>query len=381
MVVEDESIVALDIEHSLRSLGYAVPALAASGEEAIEKAGEIRPDLVLMDITLKGNVDGVEAAEHIRLHYDIPVVYLTAHADDTTLARAKITEPFGYILKPFEDRQLHITIEMAFYKHKMERKLRENEQWLAAILRSIDDAVIATDTGGFISFMNPQAEALTGWRQSEVMGKDVAEVLHLQNEEGRDLSLSPSARAIREGTVVGIADQALLVSRDGSQTPIDCSAAPIRDEKANVTGSVLIMRDITERKHAEEVLRQAAQRFRSLVEATSDMIFTLAADGTTTSLNPAFEAITGWPREQWMNKPFAPIIHPEDQASHAEMVQRALRGETPPWCEVRMLSKSGGYVVMELTATPQTRHGQVIGVWGVGRDITQRKRMEEAMRP
>ena len=124
-------------------------------------------DLVLMDIVLEGDMDGVKAAEHIRNHFDIPVVYLTAYSDDTTLQRAKITEPYGYILKPFQERELYTTIEMALYKHKMERKLKENEQWLATTLKSIGDAVIATDTKGFVTFMNPVAEVLTGWKQEE----------------------------------------------------------------------------------------------------------------------------------------------------------------------------------------------------------------------
>jgi len=106
LVVEDESIVARDIQNTLQSLGYDVPTVISSGKAAIQKAQENRPDLVLMDIVLKGKIDGIEAAEHIRSHFNIPVVYLTAYTDDKTLERAKITEPFGYVVKPFEDREL-----------------------------------------------------------------------------------------------------------------------------------------------------------------------------------------------------------------------------------------------------------------------------------
>ena len=127
LVVEDESIVALDIQSQLRSLGYAVPAVVSSGAEAIRKAGETRPDLVLMDIRLKGEMDGVEAAGQIWARFGIPVFYLTAYADEDTLQRAKITGPFGYILKPFEGRELHTTIEMALYRHRSEQALRESE--------------------------------------------------------------------------------------------------------------------------------------------------------------------------------------------------------------------------------------------------------------
>ena len=120
-----------------------------------------------MDIMLKGDVDGITAADRIRELYGLPIVYLTAYADDNTLQRAKVTDAFGYILKPFEERELSITIEMALYKHRIEARLRESERWLATTLRSIGDAIIAADTTGAITFMNPIAERLTGWTIAE----------------------------------------------------------------------------------------------------------------------------------------------------------------------------------------------------------------------
>ena len=179
MIVEDEGIVVLDIRSNLQELGYEVAGVASSGEEAIEKVAEERPDLVLMDIRLQGRLDGIDAAGQIRARFDIPVVYLTAHADEATLQRAKLTEPFGYLLKPFEERELQTTIELALYRHKMERKLRESERWLATTLKSIGDAVIATDDYGHIKFMNPVAEALTGWSQADALDEEFQKVLEL----------------------------------------------------------------------------------------------------------------------------------------------------------------------------------------------------------
>lgn len=125
MIVEDLNITALDLKNRLRKMGYEVCALAGEGEEAIEKAQQVRPDLILMDIRLKGEIDGVQAAEKIREKLDIPVIYLTAHADETTLQRAMVTQPYGYVLKPFEEKELRITIEMAMHRHREEAKLRE----------------------------------------------------------------------------------------------------------------------------------------------------------------------------------------------------------------------------------------------------------------
>lgn len=137
LVVEDESIIAKDIQNSLKNLGYAVPAIASSGEEGLTKAAEMLPDLALMDIVLKGGMDGIEVAEHMRDRYGIPVVYLTAYGDDQTLARAKLSEPFGYVLKPFDERELQSTIEMALYKSQMEKNLRESEGRLQRGLRDL----------------------------------------------------------------------------------------------------------------------------------------------------------------------------------------------------------------------------------------------------
>ena len=158
LVAEDEKLVAKDIDNMLQGLGYEVLGVVARGEDAVARAGQAKPDLILMDIVLKGEVDGIQAAEKIWEAWYIPVIYLTAYADDRTLERAKLTGPFGYILKPFDERELQTTIEMAFYKAGMDRKLREREEWLSTVLRSIGDGVIATDEAGRVTFMNAVAE-------------------------------------------------------------------------------------------------------------------------------------------------------------------------------------------------------------------------------
>jgi PAS domain S-box-containing protein len=259
LVVEDNNIVVMELRDRLQSLGYAVCAVASSGEEAIEKVGEARPELVLMDIRLRGTMDGVEAAEQIRNRFDIPVIYLTSYVDEDTLQRAKVTEPYGYILKPFEEKELYSTIEMAVYKHKIERKLKESERWLATTLRSIGDGVIATDEKGLVTFMNPVAEALTGWKQEDALGRDLKRVFHIVSEETGKVTDNPVAKVTQGGVVVGWANH-ILIAKEGREIPIDDSAAPIRDDKGNVAGVVLAFRDITERKQVDEALeRHAAQ--------------------------------------------------------------------------------------------------------------------------
>jgi PAS domain S-box-containing protein len=257
LIVEDEGIEALDLQHRLTSLGYAAPDIASTGEEAVGKAGESCPELVLMDIMLGGEIDGVTAAEQIQARFDVPIVYVTAYADEVTLQRAKITEPYGYIVKPFKERELHITIDMALYKHKMERKLKESEKWLAMTLRSIGDAVIATDKSGLITFMNPVAEGLMGWKLTEVLNRKLTEVFNIINMDSRKPVEDPVTKVIREGFTVGLANHTILMARDGTEISIDDSAAPIKDDKGNIIGVILVFRDITDREKAEEELRRA----------------------------------------------------------------------------------------------------------------------------
>ncbi|MBU4366718.1 MAG: response regulator [Verrucomicrobia bacterium] len=264
LIVEDESIVAKDIQNSLTGLGYTVAGVVAFGEEAVERVGELKPDLILMDVMLKGAMDGIEAAERIRREHSVPVVYLTAYTDDDTLRRAKVTEAFGYLLKPFEDRELRTTIEMALYKHTMERKLRESREWMETTLRCISDAVIATDAVGCIQFMNTKAENLTGWKPADAIGRKLTDVFCLMQASEMALVENNLTAILEKGAVVRADTDAILISKDGRQAPIAHSAAPIRDDHGTILGVVASFRDITEQKDAQARERQLQDRlFRS----------------------------------------------------------------------------------------------------------------------
>lgn len=177
LIVEDQNIVAMDIQNRLKSLNYIVTGTASSGAGAVKKAGETSPDLVLMDIMLKGDMDGVQAAEEIRYRFGIPVVYLTAYADINTLQRAKITEPFGYILKPFQERELHSTIEMALYKHKVEQEVKERESLFSTTLKAINDGIIITDKKSCVTFINPKGEVITELNYRNAIKEKVENVI------------------------------------------------------------------------------------------------------------------------------------------------------------------------------------------------------------
>jgi PAS domain S-box-containing protein len=257
LIVEDNRVVARDIRGQLSKIGHTVVGMTARSEDAVQLALSTRPEIVLMDIRLEGSLDGIGAAQGIRAHCNIPVIFLTAYADDETVQRAGLTEPFGYLLKPFEELELRTVIEMALYKHAAERKLRESERRFVATLSSIGDAVIATDKETRVTFMNPVAEALTGWPQREALGRSLAEIFHIVNEETRQMVRDPAGQVLSLSTSPGLANHTLLLARDGRELPIDDCGAPIIDDGGGITGAVLVFRDVSHRRQMEETLRKA----------------------------------------------------------------------------------------------------------------------------
>jgi PAS domain S-box-containing protein len=255
LIVEDEGLVARDIHTQLLRGQYSVVGVAASGEEAVALANAEKPDLVLMDMKLEGEMDGINAAREIRERIDVPVIYLTAFADDETLARARLTEPFGYILKPFAEPELKSVIEMALYKHAAERKLRLSEKRFHVTLSSIGDAVIATDEHGAITFMNPAAEELTQRPLSLALDDRFEETFRVRSE--RAAQIDAVAEALRVGAVVALPADILLVRPDGTELPIEATSAPIRDDGGAVSGVVVVFHDATQRRVAEERYRQS----------------------------------------------------------------------------------------------------------------------------
>jgi len=261
LVVEDERVVAKDLQRTLTNLGYEVPVTVATADDAIRAASERCPDLVLMDIRIKGARDGIETAEILKSRFDVPVVYLTAYADQQTVSRAKLTEPHAYLLKPVKIDELRTAVEIAIYKHDMERRHRERERWFATTLRSIGDAVISTDADGFITLMNPMAEEMTGWRTADVRGKRLGEVLRLIDEESQQAVEDPVAQVLRAGKVLHV--HGAIVARAGEQRIIADSAAPILDEAGKLLGVVVVFRDVSEARRLQRRL-EFAERLASL---------------------------------------------------------------------------------------------------------------------
>jgi two-component system sensor histidine kinase/response regulator len=257
LIVEDERIVALDLRARLMRLGYAVAGVCASGQEALRVVEEERPDLMLVDIRIKGGMDGIATVAEIRRRHQVPVIYLTAHSDSDTLARAKTTEPYGYILKPFDEHELRATLETALYKIQMERHSRETERLLSVTLDSIADGIITVDASERVTYLNQGAARLTGVSPEEALGLPLADVC-LLGGAGQPRTPASSGATTERVTVL---------TRGKQPTWVDRTVSQIRDVDGKAQGAVIVFRDITEQQRREQIQNLTYQIAQTALDA------------------------------------------------------------------------------------------------------------------
>jgi PAS domain S-box-containing protein len=241
LVVEDEFITGADLQRRLEKAGYEVPAVVDTGRKAIAAAGEIRPDIVLMDITLKEEMTGIVAAKEISGKYDIPVIFLTAHSDESTVDQAVLSEPFGYLIKPVDDRALRSTIRMALFKHRMELRLRESEEHYRTIARLVDESIYIVNRDLIVTYLNQCAADVLGLPPESVVGKSLQEVL--PKDAGLAL-VAALGEVIASGKPFRHTSGFAFPNR---QVWLDTSLIPFGTEGESVTSVLGISRDITGR--------------------------------------------------------------------------------------------------------------------------------------
>jgi PAS domain S-box-containing protein len=386
IVVEDEAVVAANLQARLQSVGYDVLAVIESGERAVALVGELHPDLVLMDIRLAGKLDGIAAAAQIAERFDVPVIYLTAYTDEETVRRARLTAPYGYVLKPFDVREVLTSIEMALFRHQSERRIRERERWFETTLRSIADAVISTDTKGRVTFLNRVAESITGWSAAEAIGRPISEVMQLLGEDPRLVVENPALVALRTRGSVELTHHVLLRGRDGRETWVDDSAAPIRDDAGQISGAVLVFRDITERRRADEALRASEDRRRLIelaVQHVAEMVMitdaTLDPPGPRILfVNQSFTRQTGYSAEEVLGKTPRLLQGPKTDRTALDGVRAALAAGQPYRTEAINYRKDGSEFIIEWNLIPLRDEHHAITSWvATLHDVTQRRREQE----
>ena len=376
LVVEDDSIIAEDVCQALTRLGYEVASTAESGEEAIKKAASLTPDLVLMDIVLKGAVDGIKAAAHITSNLDIPVVYLTSHSDKATFRRAKETGPFGYLMKPYEERDLAATVEMAIYKHAMESKLKGKEQWLTIILKSMGDGVIVTDVDGKVGFMNPASENMTGFKARESLGKKQEEILELYEEDtGNRL---PDPRDSGHGDFTGEEHSVYIRKRDGTRISIDGSVYSIKGDMGEAAGSLFVFRDVTEKRRTQKLLEKSERFLNTIFDSIHDPFCIFDREYNIVRANEAYAKVKDLFLEELIDKHCYEIIENRDSVCDDCIVQRTFAEAKPNNKEKAHMVKGLPTGWVEIFTYPIfDEDGEVSHVIEYTRDISERKRSDD----
>jgi diguanylate cyclase (GGDEF)-like protein/PAS domain S-box-containing protein len=371
LVVEDESLVALDLDGQLHDMGYQVCACVDNGRDAIARARADRPDLILMDIVLKGDMDGIAAAAVIGKELHIPVLFLSAYSDDQTVERAASVWPYGYLTKPFQNRELRAGIEVALRKAAVERALRNSERWLASVLRGVGDAVIATDAGGIVGLANPAAEALLG--AGGLRGRAAAEVVRLEDAAGGALPLGADGCQARTGT-------GMLVERDGQRIPVDFSAGPICDEGEQLTGMAIVLHDMRERVAAELRLAFSEQRFRGAFDHAPLGLALVDRDNRFVRVNRALCRLLDAEPAQLLGTDQATFGEANDNAIEREYQHDLLAGRSEAvQYERRYRSRDGRvlWALVSATLLPANHEPQhfLIQI----NDLTERKRAEDEL--
>ena len=249
-----------------------------------------------------------------------------------------------------------------------------SKDYVDNIIKSMIDTLIVTNPDGTIRDVNQATINLLGYAANELMGKPVG-MLFAENPESR-MAGQPWIENLIEKDVI-LNTEATYIAKNAARIPVLLSGSVMKDDNDNIQGFVYIALDITERKRAEEMMRQSEERYRNLVETAPDIIYSKSiSDGSVISLNPAFEAVMGWKRSDWIGRNFDKLTHPDDLALSVETTNLIAHGKTPPSYALRLLTKSGEYVVGEFTSAPQFDKGAVVAEFGIVRDITERKKAE-----
>ncbi len=383
LIVEHEQPVAVRLEEALKTAGY-VCASVLSGQDAVAAAAERPPDLVLIDLALTGEPDGVETAQCLSGTLDIPVLYLNGDAGQALERRSLDSEPVGYVLKTAPAGQLHLHVATALRLHARQQR----QQRASAAIECATEAIVATDKGGGVTFMNSAAEALTGWSRHEAIGRPLGESFHgaagvlpVQFETTQRL-LEEGADAARTG------GDMMLRARSGEDVAIDYNIAPVKDRNGRVGGTVLAFHRI-DQAQLEQSIREEARAWRTLMESTNDGIIVIDERGNPIMRNTSTERMIG---------PYRPDSGPEDwserygvfkldgvtQYPSLELpIARTLRGESTDDEEmiIRNPAKPEGFIYINTSARPLLDDsGKVKGGLAVFRDITSIKRSEDELR-
>jgi two-component system cell cycle sensor histidine kinase/response regulator CckA len=381
LIVEDSEEDALLMVRELERGGYDPTFERVETAEKMKEALCTKTwDLVLADYSLP-HFSGLEALEVLKASgLDLPFIIVSGAIGEDVAVQAMKAGAHDYLMKD-KLKRLVPAIEQELREAGVRRKLKESEKVLQEsekryrqVVENATEIIYTVDERGNFTYANPAGLKVTGYSLGELRRLNYADLLLPDHRERVSKTYINQLRERLPATYVEFP----FFNKTGKITWFGQNATLVT-EGDKIVGFHIIARDITGRKIAEQALFDSEQRYRNLVEHAPDVIYTLASDGTITSLNPAFEKITGWPRAEWLHRPFSPILHPDDLPRGLEFFDRILKGERPTPFQLRVLTKSGECVVAEFMATRQAGNGSDVGILGIARDITERKQAEQEM--
>ncbi|MDA3948975.1 MAG: PAS domain S-box protein [Spirochaeta sp.] len=370
LLVEDQALIALSEKRLLEGHGYRV-SVTHTGEDAIRHVTESDDiDLILMDINLGSGIDGPDAARHILGLRDVPIVFLTSHAEKDYVERVAAISGYGYVLKTSGEFVLIQSVKMAFRLFRshiatraQSRRLHESEQWLSTTFDSIGDAVIATDTGGYVTRLNPAAQSLTGYDAVAACGRRLGEVFPIHNAKTGAEVGNPVATVLETGTTVGLANHTVLTARDGAQYQIADSAAPITDQDGGIIGVVLVFRDVTEEYRRRELLKRSESQLRRAQEIAHLGSWEIdLTDGTVHASSEAHR-MYGIPEGSFAIEIAKSVVHDTDRARLDRAMKDLLaqRGEYDVTFSIDRMD-TGETRLIHSIAEYDAEHNQVFGI-------------------
>ena len=374
LICEDEPLIADDLSGALKHLGYEMAGLATAGEDSVRMAEEVQPDLVLMDVSLKGEISGVEAAEQIRFRLDIPVVYLTDYVETDLLERVKRTEPYGFLSKPVGMLELSRTVEIVLFKKETERKLRESEGKYRELVETVSDGILEIDPVGTVTFANPAYCRMLGFTMGEMIGKSI---LDFQVTESKREEMRAYLDYVARQQPPPIPWLGTHQTKDGGMVAVQSDWNYRRNDRGHVIGFISVVKDITDRKRAEEALRESEEKYRLLFSHEKDAI--LLSDAESLAIldaNEAAEELWGVGREEFLNMTI-PSLSAEPENTKNAIVGVMQSGGYDVACR-RLKKRDGTEFIAEISANPFTLKGRPV-VCSIVRDITERKKVEEAL--
>ncbi|MBI5459789.1 MAG: PAS domain S-box protein [Methanobacterium sp.] len=376
LLVEDEMVEAMNLKRSLQSMNYNVVAIASYGEEAVEKAKKLKPDLILMDIILKGSMDGIAAAKAIS-KLEIPVIYVTALPDDATINRALISAPYGYLIKPFDFRKLKISIEVALYKKKMENKLkRSQDYYYQTIFENTGAATIIVEENNLISLVNMEFSSLTGYPKEEIEGKMMwteffaPEDIGQMEENHRLRRIDPDyAPRNYEARLVAIDDTIRYVYLTVTMLP-------------GTRKSMVSILDMTELRRSKKVIEESREKFKSIFKNAAEAIILFDCQGNIIESNDKIEEIFGFKKEEIMGHNFMSIVAMmEMDYEEARIVfNHLISGNQLKQVEWAVKNKNGKEVIFRVRPSIIKNENSINGILLIMEDITELKKVENSLK-